>query len=196
MTNQPHPKLKKFLEAKEAHHLRLIFNQSLDGIQTDIILQRLFFRRIRKLLRNMDPFDKFHSKEALLNLQEDIEDEIETGRLFKAKTYNPHVNRDLTIGCNQFKPAPRDAILNEVIDKTIAEEKDFLAEDLNPSDDSLLKKMEKQLILKTLRECKNNRTMASRRLGISIRTMRNKLDQYLKEEEAAKAGGTHGQTYQ
>ena len=38
--------------------------------------------------------------------------------------------------------------------------------------------MERQMILNTLDQCLGNRTQASRILGISIRTLRNKLKQY------------------
>ncbi|MBW7995060.1 MAG: sigma-54-dependent Fis family transcriptional regulator [Candidatus Glassbacteria bacterium] len=41
-----------------------------------------------------------------------------------------------------------------------------------------LKEMEKQLILSTLTSEKNNRTRASEVLGISVRTLRNKLNEY------------------
>lgn len=41
-----------------------------------------------------------------------------------------------------------------------------------------LGEMERRLIRKTLKHCKGNRTHASRRLGISLRTLRNKLASY------------------
>ena len=48
-----------------------------------------------------------------------------------------------------------------------------------------LKEMEKQLILETLAEQKGNRTRASEKLGISVRTLRNKLQEYGKEESGS-----------
>jgi two-component system response regulator FlrC len=48
---------------------------------------------------------------------------------------------------------------------------------LNPEMDSL-KTMEKKMIFRTLKEVHENRTEAARRLGISIRTLRNKLNDY------------------
>jgi DNA-binding NtrC family response regulator len=38
--------------------------------------------------------------------------------------------------------------------------------------------MERQLILRTLQTTRANRTEAARRLGISVRTLRNKLNEY------------------
>lgn len=45
-----------------------------------------------------------------------------------------------------------------------------------------LKEMEKRLILQTLKEQNWNRTWASEKLGISVRTLRNKLREYRKQE--------------
>jgi len=41
--------------------------------------------------------------------------------------------------------------------------------------------IERQLILETLRHCHGNRTHAANILGISIRTMRNKLHEYAED---------------
>jgi DNA-binding NtrC family response regulator len=51
-----------------------------------------------------------------------------------------------------------------------------------------MESVEKELILSTLTHCLGNRTQAANILGISIRTLRNKLKQY-EEEAARKAGG-------
>lgn len=47
---------------------------------------------------------------------------------------------------------------------------------------STLREMEKQLILKTLDEVGGNRTHAAKVLGVSVRTLRNKLSEYRVEE--------------
>ena len=41
-----------------------------------------------------------------------------------------------------------------------------------------VREMEKELIFNTLNEVKDNRTHAAKMLGISIRTLRNKLNEY------------------
>jgi DNA-binding protein Fis len=44
-----------------------------------------------------------------------------------------------------------------------------------------LHEMEKRLILKSLEETTGNRTRAAELLGISVRTLRNKLNEYKKQ---------------
>ena len=44
-----------------------------------------------------------------------------------------------------------------------------------------MKEAEKRFIFKTLYETKGNRTHAAKTLGISIRTLRNKLNEYREE---------------
>ena len=50
-----------------------------------------------------------------------------------------------------------------------------------------VREMEKQLINKTLEEVNDNRTRAAELLGISIRTLRNKLREYKQELESSTA---------
>ena len=52
--------------------------------------------------------------------------------------------------------------------------------------------MERDLILKTLEETGGNRTRAAERLGISIRTLRNKLGLYRKQGERIAAANGRG----
>ncbi|MBW2568184.1 MAG: sigma-54-dependent Fis family transcriptional regulator [Deltaproteobacteria bacterium] len=51
------------------------------------------------------------------------------------------------------------------------------------SEDTTLKEMEKKLIFKTLEKAEGNRTRASEILGISVRTIRNKLNEYKQDAE-------------
>jgi DNA-binding NtrC family response regulator len=46
-----------------------------------------------------------------------------------------------------------------------------------------VREMEKELICNTLNEVGDNRTHAAKMLGISIRTLRNKLNEYRQERE-------------
>ena len=50
-----------------------------------------------------------------------------------------------------------------------------------PGGDMTLREVEKQLILRTLQENENNRTKTADILGISVRTLRNKLNEYRQE---------------
>lgn len=56
---------------------------------------------------------------------------------------------------------------------------------LRPATICSVKEMEKELIIRTLEETKGNRTRAAKLLGISIRTLRNKLKEY-RSHNAAK----------
>jgi DNA-binding NtrC family response regulator len=44
---------------------------------------------------------------------------------------------------------------------------------------STVEEIERELVLHTLRRCDGNRTRAARVLGLSVRTMRNKIRQYV-----------------
>ncbi len=51
-------------------------------------------------------------------------------------------------------------------------------------EDFTLASVERQLILECLKQCEGNRTQAAKMMGVSIRTVRNKLIQY-KDEACA-----------
>jgi DNA-binding NtrC family response regulator len=53
-----------------------------------------------------------------------------------------------------------------------------------------VREMEEQLIFKTLKQVNDNRTQAAKRLGISVRTLRNKLKAYREKED--QKGALHG----
>jgi len=57
-----------------------------------------------------------------------------------------------------------------------------------PGEATTLRDMEKNLIFSTLKKVKGNRTKASEILGISVRTMRNKLNEYKLEQESPELG--------
>jgi DNA-binding NtrC family response regulator len=77
----------------------------------------------------------------------------------------------------------RAVIMNtgDILDDTIldlADEIDSVAGEGEISAEMTLKDMERELILRKLRKTKGNRTQAARELGISVRTLRNKLHLY------------------
>jgi two-component system response regulator FlrC len=51
-----------------------------------------------------------------------------------------------------------------------------------PASSVSMREMEEQLIFKTLKQVNDNRTRAAKMLGISVRTLRNKLKQYREKE--------------
>lgn len=56
--------------------------------------------------------------------------------------------------------------------------------DILPAGEELsLDQVEKRVIFETLRRCKGNRTKTAEKLGVSLRTLRNKLKAYRQEEE-------------
>lgn len=69
--------LKFIAHSTEAHHIREYFNACY-GLLDEIKVQKLFFDRIDYLL---EVKKCKHTQKSLKDLREDIEDEIETGRL-------------------------------------------------------------------------------------------------------------------
>jgi two-component system response regulator FlrC len=57
-----------------------------------------------------------------------------------------------------------------------------LADVTAPESSVSMREMEEQLIFKTLKRVNDNRTQAAKMLGISVRTLRNKLKQYREKE--------------
>ena len=57
-----------------------------------------------------------------------------------------------------------------------------------PGEATTLRDMEKNLIFSTLKKVRGNKTKASEILGISVRTMRNKLNEYKLEQESPELG--------
>jgi hypothetical protein len=70
--------LKFVKHSTEAHHIREIFNGTY-GLIGDPDVSKIFFNKIDALLDSRS-IDK-HTRDSLENLREDIEDEIETGKM-------------------------------------------------------------------------------------------------------------------
>lgn len=71
--------------------------------------------------------------------------------------------------------------LNNVQDQSTAEGADTGT--LSTGEELTLDEVEKRVIFETLRRCKGNRTRTAEKLGISLRTLRNKLKAFKAEEE-------------
>lgn len=83
--------------------------------------------------------------------------------------------------CSEDKIQKENFILDEIIEKTPAAIDDF------PAGSQTIEEMEKRLIKKTLHDKGGNRTHAAKALGISIRTLRNKLNEYKERDVSSKA---------
>jgi DNA-binding NtrC family response regulator len=60
--------------------------------------------------------------------------------------------------------------------------------EITQGQDLTLDEVEKRVIFETLRRCKGNRTRTAEKLGISLRTLRNKLKLFKLEEEQTLGG--------
>jgi two-component system, NtrC family, response regulator AtoC len=89
------------------------------------------------------------------------------------------VERAMVLGRN-CRIGMRDFLLDYDLGER-QEKKDLFDEDLT------IKEMEKKMILAALGRFQDNRTQAARHLGISVRTLRNKLNQYRGDHEAVGA---------
>ena len=74
-----------------------------------------------------------------------------------------HDSQDLSIHAMEFPPLNPAAAPNEVVPWLIG---------------STVGEIERELVLQTLMRCDGNRTRAARVLGVSVRTLRNKIRQY------------------
>ena len=83
------------------------------------------------------------------------------------------------------KIGPNDIYLGQTtVANPVEESKQKVEENVHSG--MTLQEIEKKLIIETLRDQKNNRTKTAEKLGISVRTLRNKLSQYnLESQEGA-----------
>jgi DNA-binding NtrC family response regulator len=93
------------------------------------------------------------------------------------------VQRAVTL-CNGSVIEPEDLFLTQ---SPVSGEPQISARDLNESMSAgmTVREMERQLICRTLEDTRGNRTRAAKLLGISLRTLRNKLNEFGLKERAA-----------
>lgn len=72
---------------------------------------------------------------------------------------------------------------NTKVDSIFNPDREEGNENLGPDGEMTLDEVEKRVIYETLRRCKGNRTKTAEKLGISLRTLRNKLKNFRLEEE-------------
>jgi DNA-binding NtrC family response regulator len=94
---------------------------------------------------------------------------------------NPQVQLDAIRGAMGQAPAQAPSLYS-MIEKEVVPTADAAGEGLQIRSGMTVEEMEKALIFETLRATENNRTEAAKLLGISIRTLRNKLHEYRGEE--------------
>lgn len=189
-----YPYLKHLDEAIEAHHVRELFLKSCAFIKEEEV-QAAFFAKIDELV--IRHTGKRQTIQSLDDLREDIMEEIESGSAFKAKRFNPHENRKMN---TDPKVTAREKFM-AIVESRIEDEKAIAVASSPVTDGEVetpsLDLIEKAHILKVLKKCGGNRTLASRVLGISIRTLRNKILKYIKEEGsldmAEEPRGKHGE---
>lgn len=179
--------------ATQPCHIREIFNRSYPFIR-EPDLHNSFFERIEFLAKRTVNAQEVRDYEEL---KEDIELEMEHGTLLRAQ-----INRSKR---QEFESlTPKETLLkaleskNELIKaihsknhelSKVTLSSDLINDEALQDKKGLVYKVEKELILKTLVKCDFNRTQAARALGISIRTLRNKLNLYVKENTGLKIPG-------
>lgn len=89
-----------------------------------------------------------------------------------AEPYKPGANEHLPTDAGTLHPRSQAATLPAPVITSLAPEKEYIRAGIS------VQQMEEILIRETLLEVRNNRLQAAKLLGISVRTLRNKLKQY------------------
>jgi DNA-binding NtrC family response regulator len=92
------------------------------------------------------------------------------------------IQRALTL-CTDSLIRPQDLLIAEPPNPASSQP----APELGLSAGITMREMERQLIQKTLEGTRGNRTQAAKRLGISLRTLRNKLNEFGLQDRQAKS---------
>jgi len=122
-------------------------------------------------------------------------DQVELDELarFKIRNYPWHGNvRELrnameraTLVGNFSQIISEDMLVNNANSSTLTANQESSGSFLDMSQDMSLEEVEKRVIFETLRRYNGNRTRTAEKLGISLRTLRNKLKAFREEEQAA-----------
>lgn len=89
------------------------------------------------------------------------------------------IDSDFTIPTNKAQPSVNHEISNHEFNNNVLRDRSSLIpEKLTISAGMTVEEVERTLILETLKSTNDNRTLAAKSLGISIRTLRNKLNEY------------------
>ena len=168
-----HAWLRFIPRAQTAMDLREIFNKTYSMIGNPHVF-KMFSDRIKELL-SANPYGP--NANSLNDLLEDIEDEIETRAMSNSKKSDYQINRE--VEAIRIAETRRFLKVASSLDTEIIRDIEFQ----NSRD--LIYKAEKELILKTLEALEDNRTQSAKVLGVSIRTLRNKLNGYAREASQA-----------
>jgi DNA-binding protein Fis len=180
--NYKHPWVEYIDYANEVHQVREVFLKCFLLIKNPAvhnpILERIEFLRNRSVDAQM--------VRDLEDLKDDIELEMEHGTM--ARNHQKKEPRTLKVvesshGRVKIVKAP---IPRPVYEAPKMEDQLLSSNDFEGKSD-LLAQVKRELTLRVLKDCKGNRTWACKKLGISIRTLRNNLITYkqqghLKEE--------------
>ena len=120
--------------------------------------------------------------DGCLNLEDEIEDEIETGAMRRERLGDIEAIKEERVKAKEEREERLLRTIEGCTGKEEASDSDNSGQLLAGFDASrelnLWKRVEKEIIIKALRDCKYNRTFTARVLGVSIRTLRNKLTEY------------------
>ena len=100
------------------------------------------------------------------------------------------IQRAVTL-CQGSDIMPNDLLLTESPAPALVQSYWPKSDDLDFSGGITMREMERKLICRTLEDTGGNRTRAAKSLGISLRTLRNKLNEFGLQNRQAKSAHSH-----
>lgn len=170
--------------ATETHHIRELFLKYFPFIQESEV-QNAFFERI-EFLRNRSA--NAQMVRDLEDLKDDIELEIEHGSMLKNVGMKKIMKSDQESEPESHYYSALESKRSKLQELNVVDGLLKDDEDLS-SKKGLWSKVERELTLKVLKDCNGNRTQTARVLGISLRTLRNKLEFYEKLSKGLDTSG-------